>query len=108
MGHSEMLLAVAGIEGSEIEARTRLLASGDWSSFPPEQAAAFRAAARLSRAPAAFTRADADELVAACGAARAADVVWLIAWGNYMTTVADTLELPLERDNVFARPADPK
>jgi hypothetical protein len=33
MGHCEMLLAVAGLDNKEIAERTRLLASGDWSSF---------------------------------------------------------------------------
>lgn len=116
MGHSEMLLAVAGVQESELEQLTRQLASGDWSSFPPDHAAAFRAAAMLSRAPREFGEHEAAALRAATGD-RATDLIWSIAWGNYMTTVADALRLPLEQQNVFARdersvstapaPADP-
>ena len=35
MGHSEMLLAVAGLKPEEVKALTKKLASGDWSSFLP-------------------------------------------------------------------------
>ena len=41
MGHSEMLLAVAGLQRDEIGARVRKLESGDWSDFPPAERAAF-------------------------------------------------------------------
>ncbi len=41
MGHCEMLLEVAGLPRDEISRRTALLASGDWSSFPPAEQAAF-------------------------------------------------------------------
>jgi hypothetical protein len=100
MGHSEMLLAVAGVQESDVVTLTSRLASGDWSSFPPEHVAAFRAAALLSRAPDRFDDASRAELREATE--RAAELVWLIAWGNYMTTVAEALRLPLERGNAFA------
>ena len=50
----------------------------------------------------------AKELVTTFGAHRAVDVIWHIAWCNYMTRVADAFQLPLERDNVFARPEEKK
>ena len=40
MGHCEMLLAVAGLDKTALDERTRRLASGDWSSFPPGDRAA--------------------------------------------------------------------
>ena len=52
MGHSEMLLAVAGLQRDEIGARVRKLESGDWSDFPPAERAAFGLAYKLSRDPA--------------------------------------------------------
>jgi hypothetical protein len=49
-----------------------------------------------------------NALLAAFGPLRAADWIWLIARGNYMTSVADALGLPLQTDNVFAcRSASP-
>lgn len=108
MGHAEMLLAVAGIDEAGVEDITRRLAAQDWDSFSPTERAAFRAAWQLSRAPHLFDESHRDALVAACGPERAVDILWQIAWGNYMTLVADALELPLERENAFARPAAPE
>jgi len=34
MGHTEMLLAVAGLDDAAVSERTSQLASGDWSKFP--------------------------------------------------------------------------
>ncbi|QDU19333.1 carboxymuconolactone decarboxylase family protein [Urbifossiella limnaea] len=101
MGHSEMLLAVAGLKQDEVAARVRRLATGDWSDFPPAERAALGLAYKLSREPAAFSAADRAELVRVFGAARAADLTWYVCWCNYMTRVADAFQLPLERDNVF-------
>jgi hypothetical protein len=107
MGHSEMLLAVAGLKKDEIKTRTQKLASGDWSGFPPAEALAFQTGYKLTREPAAFSDADRRALVAAFGPDRAVDVIWYGAWCNYMTRVADAFQLPLERDNVFAAPKAP-
>jgi alkylhydroperoxidase family enzyme len=104
MGHSEMLLAVAGMKDEELKRRTRKLASGDWSDFDPAERLAFAFAYKLTRAPATVTSADVDELVRVFGRERAVDLIWHVAWSNYMTRVADAFQLPLERDNVFAPP----
>jgi hypothetical protein len=104
MGHSEMLLAVAGLKADEVKELTRKLASGDWSSFPKAQQTAFGLAYKMSKEPAALTDADRTALVEVFGRARAADLIYYTAWCNYMTRIADAFQLPLERDNVFAPP----
>jgi alkylhydroperoxidase family enzyme len=104
MGHCEMLLAVAGLNESEVKERARRLASGDWSSFPPAERLAFAFAHKLTREPGAVSAAEVRALAEAFGPVRAADVVWHAAWCNYMTRVADAFQLPLERENAFARP----
>jgi alkylhydroperoxidase family enzyme len=104
MGHSEMLLAVAGLNELEIKRRTEKLSSGDWSDLPPAERLAYRFAYQVSREPAAISDADIRELVGAFGPERATDLIWYGAWCNYMTRVADAFQLPLEKENVFARP----
>ena len=108
MGHSEMLLAVAGLEDDEIKRRVRKLAGGDWSDFPPAERLALQFAYKLTREPAALTDEDVRGLVETFGRHRAIDLVWRAAWCNYMTRVADAFQLPLERDNVFDRRQEKK
>ena len=96
-----MLLAVAGLEQNEITARTKRLADGDWSSFPPAEQAAYAFARQLSLAPASITQESLDTLTRHFGPQRALDVVWWACRCHYMTRVADGFQLPLERDNVF-------
>src|SRR5262245_43783438 len=103
MGHSEMLLAVAGLSKHDVANVTQRLNSGDWSSFTPAERLALRAAWQLTHDPASFTSADRDTLRDAFGIERATDVIWHVAWANYMTRFADAFQLPLERENVFAR-----
>jgi alkylhydroperoxidase family enzyme len=104
MGHAEMLLAVAGMDEVGIEELVQRLAAGAWDTFPPEQRTLFAVACRLTREPSTMTATDRAALVDAFGPVRAVDWVWLIAWGNYMTSVADALQLPLEGTNVFEPP----
>jgi hypothetical protein len=108
MGHSEMLLAVAGLKDDEIKERVRRLGSGDWSDFTPAEQVALKFAYKLTREPAAVTGRDVRGLVETFGRHRAADLIWRASWCNYMTRVADAFQLPLERDNVFAPPAKEK
>ena len=103
MGHCEMLLAVAGLDDKQIGERVRKLAAGDWSGFTPADRAAFRYARKVSLTPAAVTADDYRELVLHFGRERALDVVWWSARCHYMTRVADAFQLPLEKENVFAR-----
>ena len=49
MGHCEMLLAVAGLDEDKITERTRRLAGGDWSSFPPAERAWVSGSLRFTR-----------------------------------------------------------
>jgi hypothetical protein len=102
-----MLLAVAGLKAEEIKAKTKQLATGDWSSFPPVEAQAFEFAHRLAKSPSSISDKHIQELTATFGPHRPLDVIWYSSWCNYMTRVADAFQLPLERDNVFARP-EPK
>jgi hypothetical protein len=106
-----MLLAVAGLNNTEIADRTRRLASGDWSSFSPADRAAFHFARKQAKAPWSVCSDDLAQLTAHFGRERALDVIWWTCRCHYMTRVADAFQLPLERENVFARrtkaPKDP-
>lgn len=96
-----MLLAVAGQSPLQIEERTRRLASGDWSSFPPAEQVAFAFARKQAKAPWSITDDDVKSLVEHFGPERTADVIWWSCRCNYMTRVADAFQLPLEKENVF-------
>jgi hypothetical protein len=106
MGHCEMLLAVAGLDKNALEARTRLLASGNWASLPSYDRAAFFFARKLSIKPSSITNDDVKGLIAHFGPERTLDVIWWASRCHYMTRVADAFQLPLERENVFAPPAN--
>lgn len=108
MGHSEMLLAVAGLKDDEIKRRTEKLAAGDWSDYAPAERQAFQFAHKLSSKPAALSDAEMQALAATFGRHRAIDLIWYGAWCNYMTRVADAFQLPLEKTNVFAPAAKDK
>lgn len=105
MGHSEMLLAVAGLDESSLDDRTRRLAGVDWSSFPPADRVAFRYAHALSKRPSAVAG-EVAALVDHFGRDRAIDVIWWASRCHYMTRFADAFQIPLERENVF-KPAEP-
>lgn len=108
MGHSQMLLAVAGLSDDEVKGRVKRLAGADWSSFPAYERQAFRFAAKLTKSPAEVSKADVDGLVKTFGPERAVDLIWYTGWCNYMTRVADAFQLPLEKENVFAPPPQAK
>ena len=97
MGHSEMLLAVAGVKPEEVKALTKKLAKGDWSDFPNAERAAFGLAYKVTREPDKVTDADREALYAIFGRERSADLIWYISWCNYMTRFADAFQFPLER-----------
>ena len=107
MGHTEMLLAVAGLDKDSLDERTRRLASGDWSAFPPGDRYAFALARKMSRAPWSITESDRKGLVDHFGPHRALDVLWWASRCHYMTRVADAFQIPLERENVFMPPPKP-
>ena len=101
MGHTEMLLAVAGLDNEEIAARCRKLALGNWSEFSPAERTAFVFAHKQAKTPWAVTDDDVKQLIDHFGTARALDVIWWTCRCHFMTRVADGFQLPLERDNVF-------
>ena len=108
MGHCEMLLAVAGLSEDEIKKRTKKLASGDWSDFRPAERLAFQFAHKQAREPRSVAAEEVRALNDVFGRHRTLDLIWYSGWCNYMTRVADAFQLPLERENVFARPKDAK
>jgi hypothetical protein len=101
MGHSQMLLAVAGLQQLALNERVAQLASGDWSSFPPNERAGLFLAHKLTRTPWAVGQTDIDTLTAHMGRERALGTIWYLCWCNYMTRVADAFQIPLESENVF-------
>ena len=108
MGHCEMLLAVAGLDKSALDERTRRLASGDWSSFSPGDRAAFRFARKQSTGPMSITADDMNRLVDHFGTERTLDILFWACRCHYMTRVADAFQIPLERENVFQGMQPPK
>jgi len=102
-----MLLAVAGLDEQKIAERTRQLATGDWSPFPASERVAYLFARKQARTPWKITDADVAELVEHFGSDRALDVIWWSCRCHFMTRVADGLQLPLERENVFQPPTPP-
>lgn len=101
MGHTEMLLAVAGLDEKSILEKTRQLAEGNWSSLNPEEKVAFQFALKLSREPSKIDATDRAALIRQFGPDRALDVIWWSCRCHYMTRVADAFQLPLEKENVF-------
>jgi hypothetical protein len=101
MGHTEMLLAVAGLDRKDVAERVRQLAGGDWSTFRPAERAAFEFARKQAAHPADVTPADVRGLEEQFGRERLYQVLWWTAQCHYQTSVADAFQLPLERDNVF-------
>jgi hypothetical protein len=101
MGHTQMLLAVAGLKELALKERVATLASGDWSSFSPNERAGLFFAYKLTRTPWAVGRIDIETLTAHLGRERALDTIWYVCWCNYMTRVADAFQIPLESENVF-------
>jgi hypothetical protein len=101
MGHTEMLLAVAGLDDDAVTERTSQLASGDWSKFSPGDRTAFAFARKQAKAPWSITDTDVRGLINHFGTERTIDILWWTARCHYMTCVADAFQLPLERENVF-------
>ena len=101
MGHCEMNWEVAGLTGTEIADRSRLLAGNDWSSFPPEEQRVYAFARKLTKVPGTFTAEDILSLRHDFGPERAVIVLVAACRGHYMTRISNGFQLSLERDNVF-------
>jgi hypothetical protein len=107
MGHTEMLLAVAGLENDKIAERCRRLAAGDWSEFPAAERTAYLFAHKQAKTPWTIDSTDVQRLIDYFGTERALDVIWWSCRCHFMTRVADGFQLPLERENVFQPPRPP-
>jgi alkylhydroperoxidase family enzyme len=101
MGHSEMKLAVAGLDKKAVAKRVQTLASGDWSRFRPAEEAAFSFASKQAKTPSSITAKELQALIHHFGRERAIDLIWWASSCNYMTRVASAFQLPLEKENVF-------
>ena len=101
MGHCEMLLAVAGLDDKQVTQRASQLASADWAGVPPHERVAFAFARKMSIAPWTLGESDFRLLQSHFGTERALDVAWWSARCQYMIRVADSFQLPLERENAF-------
>lgn len=107
MGHTEMLLAVAGLENDKIAQRCQKLADEDWSEFPARERAAYLFAHKQAKTPGNIDSIDVQRLIDHFGRERALDVIWWSCRCHFMTRVADGFQLPLERENVFQPPVPP-
>lgn len=98
MGHTEMILAVAGMSADQVAAKTcKLAAGGD----TPAEGAAFAFTRKQAAEPWAVTDDDVAKLEKEFGTDKAWQVIWWAARCHYMTKVADAFQLPLEKDNPF-------
>jgi alkylhydroperoxidase family enzyme len=107
MGHTQMLLAVAGLSQEQVKERSARLARGEWSTFTPGEQAAFAFAQKQASEPWKLNDEDVRQLVDRLGPERTLDVIWWSSRCHFMTRVADAFQLPLEQENVFQRPAPP-
>jgi hypothetical protein len=101
MGHSEMLLAVAGLDKKSISEQTRNLANGQWSEFPAEERLALAFARKQAKDVTSITSGDVKQLVEHLGKERTLDLICWICQCHYRMTIAEALQLPLEKGNVF-------
>jgi hypothetical protein len=100
MGHTEMCLAVAGLNEEAVNDTTRRLA-GDWSNFSPAERVVLTFVRKQAQDAASVTQADVVKLERYLGQERALHVIWWASRCHYMTKVADAFQLPLEQENPF-------
>lgn len=101
MGHCEMNWEVAGLSLPEIAARSRVLGSDNWSSFPIAEQHAFAFVRKLSQFPGEIEAADVIQLKQDFGAERALLILFNASRHHYMTRISNGFQLTLERENVF-------
>ena len=102
MGHTEMMLAVAGMKSTEVDKLTQKL-NGDWQGFTPAEQAALAFTRKQAQDPASIKDEDIQELVKHWGTAGAWQVIWWASRCHYMTKVADAFQLLLEQENPFLK-----
>lgn len=100
MGHSEMLLAVAGMKSTEVNELTQRL-DGDWQGFTPTEQVALAFTRKQALDPASIKAEDIQVLVKNWGTEKAWQIIWWASRCHYMTKVADAFQLPLEQENPF-------
>lgn len=101
MGHCEMNFEVAGLNKEEIAARSHILGSDDWSSFPPREQRAFAFARKLTYMPGQVHSADVSQLREDFGDEAALIIILNACRYHYMTRISNGFQLTLERENVF-------
>lgn len=101
MGHCEMNREVAGLSAEEIAMRSRLLASDDWSSFPPAEQRAFAFARKLTGHQGSINDHDIRELKEDFAPELALTIALSASRFNHMTRISSGFQLTLESDNVF-------
>jgi hypothetical protein len=101
MGHTEMVLAVAGLSSQAVNERVKRLAGGDWSSYKPNERIALQFAYKQAKDPSSIESRDLQALIGQCGPERALDFIWWSCRCHYMTCISDAFQLPLEEMNVF-------
>ncbi len=101
MGHCEMNWEVAGLTAADIARRSQVLASDDWSSFPPAQQRALAFARKLSLTPADISSTDIETLQQDFPREQALLIALNVSRYNYMTRISNGFQLKLESENVF-------
>jgi len=100
MGHTEMVLAVAGLDEHSVNELTRTLATGCSTATPAERAA-YDFAIAQAKDPASVSGAAARRLARHFLRDRARQLMWWASRCHYMTQVADAFQIPLETENPF-------
>lgn len=62
---------------------------------------------KLTATPSAVTDNDIRALSDTFGRERTLDLIWQVAWGNYMMRISNAFQLRLESTNVFAEQKNP-
>jgi alkylhydroperoxidase family enzyme len=71
------------------------------ATFSAGELAAFRLGRKVAQRPSAVTAEDLDALVDHFTARGALEIIWCLCLCHYFIRVAEALQLPVERDNIF-------
>lgn len=99
MGHQESKLAADGLAEDRIASL-----DGDWSSFDPDQRAAFAFTRKLTFEPHAITDADLDALRKHYSNQQITEIVYVVAAFNAMNRWTGALRIPQEEHRVYLTP----
>ena len=101
MGHCEMNWEVAGLSRDEIENRSIVLSSDDWSPLSRREQMAFAFARKLSATPWSISFMDRKRLELELGHKESFATILQACRYHYMTRISNGFQLQLEADNVF-------